>query len=145
MSVCVCVFVCSVVCTRKISALLLAVIAISAAIEDEIFKKSKDCVKNGEKVFCGHGQEQCGKVLDTPHTPKYHIMDKSCDINDPNGPFYDEIHGMYHLFYQDHIHISSNASIGPIWGHAISPDLIRWSHLPVALWNDKYGACMYSS
>ena len=26
---------------------------------------------------------------------------------------------------------------GPLQGHAVSRDLVHWSHLPVALWNDQ--------
>jgi hypothetical protein len=32
-----------------------------------------------------------------------HVRDATCGMNDPNGPFFDPVHNMYHLFYQDHI------------------------------------------
>ena len=28
---------------------------------------------------------------------------------------------------------------GPSWGHGVSHDLVRWTHLPVALWNGEAG------
>lgn len=50
-------------------------------------------------------------------------------MNDPNGPIYWQ--GKYHMFYQYNPH---GAYWGDMhWGHAVSEDMIRWRHLPVAL------------
>ena len=43
---------------------------------------------------------------------------------------------MYHLFYQFPIAIPGGH--GPVIGHVASRDMVRWTRLPVALWNDKY-------
>ena len=67
--------------------------------------------------------------------PKFHIKDLTCDENDPNFPFYDEVHGMYHLMYQDHLCIAPG--FGPDIGHVVSRDFVHWTHLPVSIWNDK--------
>jgi beta-fructofuranosidase len=50
-------------------------------------------------------------------------------MNDPNGPIYWK--GQYHMFFQ----YNPNAAIwGDMhWAHAVSPDMIHWRHLPVAL------------
>ena len=64
----------------------------------------------------------------------YHIRDLTCGLNDPNGPVYDPKHGVYHLFYQDHLGTGGNG--GTSWGHVASRDLRKWTRLPVALWND---------
>ncbi|MDP9050261.1 MAG: glycoside hydrolase family 32 protein [Acidobacteriota bacterium] len=50
-------------------------------------------------------------------------------MNDPNGPIY--WNGYYHMFYQ---YNPSAAKWGDMhWAHALSPDMIHWRHLPIAL------------
>lgn len=68
---------------------------------------------------------------------KYHFMSEVGWINDPNGfSFYNNA---YHLFYQFHPYSSK---WGPMhWGHAISTDLIKWSHQKVALEPDSPWDC----
>ena len=39
----------------------------------------------------------CATDYPKTNTPQYHVMDKSCDENDPNAPFFDVVHGVYHL------------------------------------------------
>ena len=46
---------------------------------------------------------------------------------------------MYHNFYQIHIAEYQNGlGDGPDWGHWVSRDFIKWTQLPVAIWNDQY-------
>ena len=78
--------------------------------------------------------------------PLYHVTPPSGWMNDPNGLIY--LDGEYHLFYQyiprdrwDTTGISHPAH----WGHAFSPDLIHWTHLPVALETDHLGAIFSGS
>ncbi|HEV2134598.1 MAG TPA: glycoside hydrolase family 32 protein [Terracidiphilus sp.] len=64
-----------------------------------------------------------------PRRPQYHLLPPANWMNDPNGPIY--WRGQYHMFYQ----YNPDASVwGDMhWGHAVSPDMVRWKHLPVAL------------
>jgi sucrose-6-phosphate hydrolase SacC (GH32 family) len=73
-----------------------------------------------------------------PTPPHFHVMDHTCDENDPNAPFYDAKHGVYHLFYQKHCAtpVSGESIKGIVYGHVVSKDLLRWAHMPVAIWND---------
>lgn len=74
----------------------------------------------------------------------YHFMSEYGWINDPNG--FVQYKGKYHLFYQFYPYESK---WGPMhWGHAVSTDLIKWEHLPVALAPDTAfdeGGCFSGS
>ncbi len=63
------------------------------------------------------------------HRPQYHFLPPANWMNDPNGLI--QWQGTYHLFYQ----CNPNAPHWDTmhWGHASSPDLVHWQHLPVAL------------
>jgi beta-fructofuranosidase len=75
-----------------------------------------------------------------PLRPQFHLLPAKNWMNDPNGPIFWK--GMYHMFFQ----YNPNAAVwGEMhWAHAISPDMIHWKHLPVALaptsgWADADG------
>jgi beta-fructofuranosidase len=50
-------------------------------------------------------------------------------MNDPNGLI--QWRGQYHMFYQYNPHGAYHDKIH--WGHAVSPDLVHWEYLPIAL------------
>jgi beta-fructofuranosidase len=51
-------------------------------------------------------------------------------MNDPNGPIFWK--GKYHMFFQYNPKTASFS--GPMhWAHAVSPDMVHWKHLPIAL------------
>ena len=63
------------------------------------------------------------------HRPTYHFLPSANWMNDPNGLI--QWKGTYHLFYQYNPHGAFHATMH--WGHAMSEDLMRWRHLPIAL------------
>ena len=63
--------------------------------------------------------------------PTFHVGSKCHGENDPNGPFYDAKHGVYHLFFQDHIPMQ-------VGGHLATTDFIHWKRLPIAIWPDQW-------
>ena len=67
--------------------------------------------------------------------PQIHFSPKEAWMNDPNGMVYYD--GEYHLFYQ---YYPDSTVWGPMhWGHAVSPDMVHWEHLPIALYPDELG------
>lgn len=67
--------------------------------------------------------------------PRFHFSPEKGWINDPNGLVFYQ--GQYHLFAQHYPH---ETVWGPMhWAHAVSNDLIRWEHLPIALYPDADG------
>ena len=80
------------------------------------------------------------KLAADPLRPQFHLLPAKNWMNDPNGPIYWK--GQYHMFFQ----YNPNAAVwGDMhWNHAVSPDMIHWRHLAVALaptpgWDDADG------
>jgi beta-fructofuranosidase len=64
-----------------------------------------------------------------PRRPQFHLLPARNWMNDPNGPIF--YNGEYHMFFQYN-------PLAAVWGdmswnHAVSPDMLHWTHLPVAL------------
>jgi fructan beta-fructosidase len=68
--------------------------------------------------------------MDDRYRPSFHFTPANDWMSDPNGLLY--LEGEYHLFYQYHTPRH--------WGHAVSTDLVHWTHLPTALFPDERGA-----
>jgi beta-fructofuranosidase len=69
------------------------------------------------------------RLMHDPLRPQFHFLPRNNWMNDPCAPRF--FGGEYHMFYQ----YNPGAAIwGDMhWGHAKSPDLIHWTHLPLAL------------
>jgi beta-fructofuranosidase len=85
------------------------------------------------------------RLAHDPHRPRYHFLPPAHWMNDPNGLICWS--GEYHLFYQ---HNPNGAFWGTMhWGHAVSRDLVHWTHLPIALaptpggpdWDGCFSGC----
>ncbi len=69
------------------------------------------------------------KLAADPMRPQFHLLPAKNWMNDPNGPIY--FNGQYHMFFQYN-------PLAAVWGdmswnHAVSPDMLHWKHLPVAM------------
>ncbi|CRG90961.1 beta-fructofuranosidase [Talaromyces islandicus] len=86
--------------------------------------------------------EQMGNnSLFTRWRPFSHFLAPAGWMNDPCGPLYDPVQGLYHMHYQFHPNHVNWGNIS--WGHATSPDLVTWTdvdHSPgngLAAWQDQ--------
>ena len=68
-------------------------------------------------------------AYDQTYRPQFHYTPAKNWMNDPNGLVYYQ--GQYHLFYQ--YNPEGNTWGNMSWGHAVSPDLVHWKELPVAI------------
>jgi beta-fructofuranosidase len=69
------------------------------------------------------------RLANDPMRPQFHLLPAKNWMNDPNGPVY--YNGRYHMFFQYNPLAATWGDMS--WNHAVSEDMLHWSHLPVAL------------
>ena len=77
------------------------------------------------------------KLYHEVYRPQFHFTAKKDWLNDPVGLVYYK--GEYHLSFE---HTALPGQVGRgnmVWGHAVSPDMVRWKQLPNALEPDHLG------
>jgi beta-fructofuranosidase len=87
-----------------------------------------------------NGDDLQPRLAADPLRPQCHLLPAKNWMNDPNGPIYWK--DQYHMFFQYNPHAAVWGDMH--WAHAVSPDMIRWRHLPIALaptpgWDDADG------
>src|SRR4051812_29667125 len=83
--------------------------------------------------------ERPPRLYDEPHRPQFHFTPACNWMNDPNGLVWAD--SQWHLFYQYNPEGDTWGHMS--WGHAASPDLVHWQHLPVAL-REEAGVMIFS-
>jgi beta-fructofuranosidase len=69
------------------------------------------------------------KLANDPMRPQFHLLPARNWMNDPNGPIYYD--GKYHMFFQYNPEAAIWGNMS--WNHATSPDMLHWTHQPLAL------------
>jgi beta-fructofuranosidase len=69
------------------------------------------------------------KLMRDPLRPQFHLLPQADWMNDPCAPRF--FRGQYHVFFQYNPAAAVRGTMH--WAHAVSPDLMHWKHLPVAL------------
>jgi fructan beta-fructosidase len=91
--------------------------------------------KQEVKQSVGQDEVETPEYYTEDYRPQFHFTPEEKWMNDPNGLVYNN--GVYHLFYQYH---PDSTVWGPMhWGHAVSEDMMKWHHKPVALFPDEHG------
>ena len=76
------------------------------------------------------------KLAQDAERPQFHLLPASNWMNDPNGPIY--FNGQYHMFFQFNPHGATWGDMS--WNHAVSPDMMHWRLLPLAMTPTPGGA-----
>lgn len=75
--------------------------------------------------------------------PEYHHAPLYGWMNDPNGMYYDEQTGLWHLYYQYNPYCSMWQNMH--WAHSTSADLLHWEHQPLAIRPNALGTIFSGS
>jgi len=104
-----------------LAARLLVPALVAAAVSVPAAAASVDSVTNPSSVATAPTSQ------DERHRPIYHLTPHVGHNNDPNGMFYDPLHGRYHIWCQWRSAVASGTSA---WYHFSSADLVKWRRSP---------------
>jgi fructan beta-fructosidase len=92
-------------------------------------------------VLTACADEKNASVAVAPYSeslrPQFHFAARKGWINDPNGLVF--FQNEYHQFFQ-YDPTNLNGSAYKAWGHSVSPDLVHWREIDVALNPDRLGS-----
>ena len=105
------------------------------AVELAYFCGNYDVLRDGV-MFAKFGEtlelytkENLADLYTQTYRNQFHFAPTRNWLNDPNGVCW--FQGYYHLFYQ--YNPVGQKWGNPYWGHAVSQDLVHWTHLPIVL------------
>jgi len=80
--------------------------------------------KAAQSVAATTDQALRDRLMQDPLRPQCHLLPQAGFVGDPCAP--QLFRGQYHMFYH-------GSFGGGGWHHAMSPDMVHWKHLPIAL------------
>lgn len=101
---------------------------VSASTTRRAFLKTAAATALVPRALLAETDPMAAKLANDPRRPQFHLLPAKNWMNDPNGPIF--FNGKYHMFFQYNPHAAVWGDMS--WYHSVSPDMLHWTHLPVA-------------